>query len=223
MSSHLPLTICRDGKAGEVSPTELGSDGDGRHLVDAFVAQQCPDDPGHFGCQRHIGGVGTRPGHQAPQQQGDPQIIFANVRHRGPCTLDQHLAQVLAAALGDADEFGPSVGRDLPRHEPKRRRQITPAGEDGRLTDRRDRRRGIEFACQRSRTSTSRLRMRGVRSGAASGSSMESGRAASSARPLREAVAALKQDGADLIYQSRPFANELVPYIVQGLHGELRL
>ena len=49
------------GRPTKASPTKLGSGGYRRRLVDAFVAQQRPDGPGHFSRQRDDGGVGMRP------------------------------------------------------------------------------------------------------------------------------------------------------------------
>jgi hypothetical protein len=93
----------------KASPTKLGSSSQCRRLIDAFVAQQRPDGPSHFSRQHNDGGVGVRSRQQAPEPLADPRIAFAKGRHRRPCTLDQHLAQVLAAALNDADEFGSSA------------------------------------------------------------------------------------------------------------------
>lgn len=87
-----------------------------------------------------------RPRQQAPQPLADPRIVPAQSRHRRPRTLDQHLAQVLAAAFRDPEEPWSSTSADLTRDKAKPGRQITSAGESAYIADQRYQRCGIECA-----------------------------------------------------------------------------
>ena len=59
-------------------------------------------------------------------------------RQSSPRTVDQQLAQIVVAALGDADQTWLAAGRDLPWHQPEPGRQITSTGESlGRCRSRR--------------------------------------------------------------------------------------
>ncbi|KQP53616.1 hypothetical protein ASF41_23330 [Methylobacterium sp. Leaf111] len=86
------------------------------------------------------------PRQQAPEPLADQRIALAQSRHRGPSALNQHLAQVLAAAFCDPEEAWSSARCDLTRHEAEPGRQITSAGEGRHIADRRDQRCSIECA-----------------------------------------------------------------------------
>ena len=76
----------------------------------------------------------------SPRSQAPSRVsLFLQRRHGSPGALDQHLAQVLAAALGDAERWvchrlSPDGAQTEPRGE------IATAGEGTRIADGRDER-----------------------------------------------------------------------------------
>ena len=83
----------------------------GRGLVDIAVSEQRPHGAGHLGRHGYHGRVEMRPREQPAEPDARRCVSRFQRRQRCPSALDQHLAEVLAPPLGDAEELRPAAGR----------------------------------------------------------------------------------------------------------------
>jgi hypothetical protein len=179
---------------------------------------------------------------------GQARVALPKRRQGCPSPLDEHLAQVLAAALGDPDDR-PGGGDRRRRHLRTRTRfgglarPRATSGDDwcGMVVSRRahssvracSANSASRAAMRRSRNSQRSVGGRGGHGSHAPHADPRGGRARAlgvprSAHrrprpgelgpPLRHDVAALQQDGAELVHQRRALAEALVTHPVSGTH-----
>ena len=90
--------------------------------------------------------IGMRSRKQAAQPLSEPRVASAQGRQGRPSALDQHLAQVLAAAFGNAEQTRLASCRRLPRDKPKPRGEVATPSESLCITDGRDKRSCVKRA-----------------------------------------------------------------------------
>ena len=113
-------------------------------MIGAPVSQQRPHDPRELGGKRHDRDIWMRSREQPTQPCSELCLALAERRHRRPGTLDQRLAQVSAATLGDPEQARLAAGGCLTWHQTEPCSKIATAPERVGVTDRCDQRRRVE-------------------------------------------------------------------------------
>lgn len=117
-----------------------GSNGDCARLECCAVAQERPDNARHLGGERDNDRIGMRSRKQPAQPLSEPRVASAQSRQGRASTLDQHLPQVFAASLRDAEQARFTSCRRLPRDKPKPGSKIATPRESLCVADRRHQR-----------------------------------------------------------------------------------
>lgn len=105
-------------------------------LTDPAVTKQSPDGARHLRRQCDNGDIGMAARQQPSHPGSNCHVGLCQQGHGRSRALNQHLAQVSAAALGDPHQPWSAAGRDLARHQPQPCSKVAPLPECRGIADR---------------------------------------------------------------------------------------